>query len=103
MTVTLAKVQTSDRLLNQLQQNIIGGLEIITKNPLASGTFLTNVALASGDNTVQTGLDYPITGWLVVRQRASATIYDKQDTNANASTTLVLNASGAVTVDLYIF
>jgi hypothetical protein len=42
-------------------------------------------------------------GWMVVRQRASAIIWDTQDDNTNPSATLFLNSSATVTVDLWVF
>lgn len=103
MTATIAKVQTTDRLINQLQQNIISALAPITTNKLFFGNLLTNISLASGSNTINHGLGYPLSGWYTTRMRASATIYDTQDANLTPSTTLVLVASAAVVVDLWVF
>jgi hypothetical protein len=75
----------------------------LLNNPVSNGVLLKSVVLASGDNTINHTLGRNLQGWVLVRVRAAATIYDKQDTNKMPELTLVLNASAAVTVDLYVF
>jgi hypothetical protein len=99
----LRSVQTDDKNLNMVQSNIADVLYPIIKNPLTSGILLTNISLAAGDNIISHKLGRSLIGWIPVRVRASATIYDKQDSNGSASTTLKLNASAAVVVDLFLF
>ena len=99
----LFKVQTTDRIVNQLQDNIANFVEPISDNVLLPGIILKNVALAVGSNTIQHKLGRLLQGWFIVRQRASASIYDTQDTNTSQTTTLRLTSSAVVTVDLYVF
>lgn len=99
----LFKVQTTDRVVNQLQDNIANLVEPLSGNPLLSGIILKNVALAAASNTIQHGLGRLLLGWFIVRQRASASIYDTQDTNPTPTTTLRLTSSAVVTVDIYVF
>jgi hypothetical protein len=99
----LFKVQTTDRVVNQLQDNIANFIEPIGDNVLLPGIILKNVALAVGSNTIQHGLGRLLLGWFIVRQRASASIYDTQDTNTSQTTTLKLTSSAVVTVDIYVF
>lgn len=99
----IAKVQTSDRILNQLQSNIAYALNPILTNPATQGRILRAVALKSGANVVQHGLGAPLTGWIPVRIRGAATLYDTQDSNQTPSSTLLITSSAAVTVDLYVF
>jgi hypothetical protein len=98
-------VQTSDRSVNQLQQNIIQTLNQIVKNPLINGgLILQKQNLVSGNNTIAHGLGRTLQGWFVVRYRGGwADIFDNQDSNNNAGSTLVLNSSADVTVDVYVF
>jgi len=97
------KLNVSDQNLNRVQDNVAKALAPLTSNDLLNRRLLTNISLASGDNKVAHGLGRPLKGWSVVRQRASATIYDKQDANTTPDLTLTLNASGAVVVDLEVF
>ena len=99
----LFKVQTTDRVVNQLQDNIANFIEPIGDNVLLSGIILKNVALAVGSNTIQHGLGRLLLGWFIVRQRASASIYDTQDNNKTPQTTLLLTSSAVVKVDIYVF
>lgn len=98
-------VQTADRNINQLQQNIVQALNQILKNPLLNGALiLTNQALVTGNNTLSHGLSRTLQGWFIVRYHGGwAQIYDNQDTNGNVGSTLILNASAPVTVDVYVF
>ena len=99
----IRRLNTNDRIIGQIQDNIANVLEPITNIPLNYGVRLTNVILTSGSNTVNHGLNRTLLGWFVTRQRSSATIYDTQDSNTNPTKTLILVASANVTVDLFVF
>jgi len=99
----IPSVNTSDPVINRVQDNLLAGLKAIGQSPILGGSLLTGVILASGDNTIRHGLGSVLSGWMVVRQRGAATLYDKQDSNTIPASTLVLNSSAAVTVDLYVF
>lgn len=100
----IAKVQTADRLLNEVQQNIARVVEPIASNPIVIGLTLYSVVLQSGANTVYHKLDRNLQGWFPVRWHGGwAQIYDTQDANTTPALTLLLNASAGVTVDLYVY
>lgn len=101
--ITIPRVQTDDRNVNQLQSNISVALFPILQNPQTQGSILENVALVNGSNTINHGLNRTLQGWSIVRQRASASIYDNQDNNTNPTKTLILISNAAVTVNLYVF
>ncbi len=97
-------VQTEDRNVNQLQQNLAQALSPLLKSPILNYSLLQNVSLASGNNTINHGLGQILTGWFVTRWHGTwASVYDLQDTNQSASETLILNASAPVKVDIYCF
>lgn len=100
---SVSLVQTEDRNVNQLQQNILQALRPLLQNPLLNGEFIESVSLVTGDNTILHGLDRKVQGYLVVLKSAAVTIYDKQDTNNTPNLTLILNSSGTATVTLYVF
>lgn len=102
---SISLVQTQSREVNQLQQNISQAVNPLLKNQLVNGgSILTSVALPTGNTTLQTGLGRALQGWFIIRYHGGwAQIYDNQDTNQNASQTLILNASAPVTVDIYVF
>lgn len=99
----IAQVQTTDRNVNQLQQNIAQAVNPVISNALTQGSILSNISLSNGSTTVQTKLNKPLTGWIIVRQRGLASIYDNQDSNKQNSTSLILVSSAQVSVDLYVF
>lgn len=78
-------------------------LDPLIKNPLNSASRLQNVSLAAGSNTINHLLGRPLQGWYTTRVRASATIYDTQDSNIMPNLTLVLVASAPVVIDLVVF
>lgn len=101
--INIPKVQTPDRLTNQLQQNVATALKPITSNPQTQGSTLQSVSLVTGTNTVNTNLNRELQGWQIVRQRGPASIYDDQDSNDNTKQTLILISSADVSVDIYVF
>lgn len=98
-------VQTTDRKVNQLQQNIIQAVTPLLKNPVVNGgSILASQTLAIGNNTLAHGLGRTLQGWLIVRYHGAwAQIFDNQDTNSKPAVNLILNASAPVTVDVYVF
>lgn len=104
----IAKVQTASREVNQLQTNISQafyafGNQLIA-NPVLNGYVISNLVLNSGANTVPHNLGRAVVGYLPVRFIGSfAQIFDTQNSNQTPQTTLLLNASALVTVDLYVF
>lgn len=97
------KLNTSDEKANRIQDNTKKAVAAVANTPLNQGAILTSIALKVGDNTIDHKLGKKLSGWFIVRLRGASTIYDKQDGNAQASQTLVLNSSAAVTVDIYVF
>lgn len=71
--------------------------------PQSSGILLKQISLSAGDNTIDHRLGRTLQGWQIVRIRASAIVYDKQDANQLQSRTLVLNSSAPVVVDIFVF
>ncbi len=78
-------------------------LNPILANPLLGGNLLQGLVLVSGDNVINHGLGEKLQGYIVVMNSAAVTFYDKQATNSRAQLTLILNASGATTISLYVF
>ena len=92
-----------DRIINQLQDNIVQKLNNVLGLPLLQGDFLDDVVLVSGDNTINHMLGRELLGWIITLQSAAASIYDKQSSNTTPETTLVLNSSAGATVSIYVF
>lgn len=78
-------------------------LNPVLSSQSATPTVLPNVVLKTGANSVNHLLGKKLTGWSLSRIRASAVIYDTQDTNQMPELTLNLVTSGNVTVDLLVW
>lgn len=97
-------VQTNDRTINQLQQNIKQAVQPLLSNAQNLGATLTSISLAVGSNTINHGLDRTLQGWSIVRLRNTfAEIYDTQDANQSPAKTLLLTSDTAVVVDIYVY
>ena len=99
----LAKIQSTDDVTNRIQDQLISKMNPVLSNQLTNGSLLTSISLNSGSNTVNHKLGRKLVGWFVTRLRANVQIWDSQDGNKNDSQTLLLNASGSVTVDIWVF
>jgi hypothetical protein len=112
VTTTFTQVQSSDRLLNQVQNNIADAinplLALVTFNQAFAKTFLkgkisSKVSLVTGSNTITHNLGYSPTGWLIIRARSAATFFDTQDANLTPTKTLLITSSATCSIDIFIF
>lgn len=101
MSLPIYKDQNQNLML--LETNWAKILNPIISNPSLQSILLQNISLASGANVINHKLGRKLQGWKIVRQRASASVYDTQDTNIHPDLTLFLTSSGIVSVDLEVF
>lgn len=94
---------TDDQDLMLLQTKWSSAINPVINQPWNSGVILKSVVLATGSNTINHKLGRALQGWVVIRMRSSATVYDTQDSNTMPALTLKLTASANVTVDLLVF
>lgn len=102
---TLPQFQSDDRDFQLMQNRWASIINPIVNNPANQSLILKNIVLlsASTPNVVNHLLGRTLQGWSVIRQRASAIIWDTQDTNSSSQLTLNLRTSADVTVDLEVF
>lgn len=109
MAAKIPQVQTDDPKFNQYQQNVSNALQLLFNNQINYGSQLVGIALAQGINEIPHKLGRTLQGWFIVRERyvgagtALVGIQDAQDTNKNADNTLILNATDAINVDIFVF
>lgn len=96
-------IQSNDRVIGQIQTNIDAAFKPLLSNPLAGGLHLERVPLLTGPNIINHTLNQLLRGWMIVRQRGPASVYDVQATNLSPDKTLALVSSADVVVDLYVF
>lgn len=96
-------IQSENRDVNQLQQFIQQGLTPLLMNPYLNGRLIEKVNLVSGSNSVNHGLGRKLQGWVIVRKRSDAAIFDTQDVNPIPDKTLDLQSDVDVSINLYVF
>lgn len=101
---TFRKLNTSDRIISQLQDNIGATLQPIIANTALDSQILTGIVLTAGvTNQVPHMLGRKLQGWNLVRLRGNSTVYDSQDTNTAPDKFLSLHCTNTVTVDISVF
>ena len=103
MPSKLPQFQSDDQVMRLMQNRWASIIDPVLAVPLNAGLLLKQVTLASGDNVVNHLLGRELQGWMLVRQRSAADIYDLQDDNKRPALTLLLNSSAPVVVDLWVF
>lgn len=78
-------------------------LNPLLANPVSNGQIISGVKVVTGSNTINHGLAKNLQGWFVVMNNANVTFYDNQTNNQYPDLTLLLIASGAATISLYVF
>ncbi len=101
--VSLPQFQTPNKDFSLMQTTWARQLNPIIARPQNNSTILKNISLTTGDNSIKHTLNEKLQGWKIVRIRAAATIYDKQDDNMSPSVFLILNSSADVVIDLEVF
>lgn len=100
MSLTIFKDDNKNLML--LQNSWSSRLNPVLSNPLAQGVHLTNISLASGNNTINHKLGRNLVGYIITGMRdAARDIY--QVTSQTPNLTLILHSTGTCTVDLYVF
>lgn len=90
--------------LNMLQTRWASELNPIIASPISGSLLLKGVEISSGANTINHKLGRKLQGWVVCGMHgAYAQIYDNQQTNLMPDKTLLLQSSGATTIDLVVF
>lgn len=103
--MSLVQFQSDDRNFQMMQNSWAADLNPLLQNPLNNTLILKNISLlaASNPNVVNHKLGRTLQGWFVVRQRASASVYDSQDSNQTPQLTLNLKTDNNVVVDIAVF
>lgn len=101
--MSLPIYKSDDQDLMLMQTKWAQELNPVLNSPLLAGRLIRNVALINGSTQVDHKLGRKLQGWMVIRKRGAAEIYDSQDSNSMPQLTLSLVSNADVSVDLYVF
>jgi hypothetical protein len=100
----LKKVSSNNKEINQIQENVEQALTPIIASQIVDGVIIKNKQIESGKvNLIAHKLGREPLGYIIIRKRADSRIWDTQDTNKNKKTTLALQCSTTVHVDIWVF
>lgn len=94
----IAKLQSSDYVVKQLQENIVNPLNDLQNVLILNGTLLI-ADFVVGNNTINHGLGRLPKGWMVADKTASTDLYRTFWDNKK----LVLNSSAISTIAVWVF
>ena len=97
------KVYTNDFEAQKLQDNVAGEFQRINSTPFQSGIFVRGIDLSTSDVKVEHKLGRTPLGYIVTERSAGETVYKSTTANTKPELFIILKATGAVTVDLYVF
>lgn len=101
----LQRTQLSDMAsVSRMQDEIGRVIDAVSSKPALDHVLVANVPLVAGAVThVAHGLARAPIGWVLVRKRATADVWDAQDLCRSPSLTLDLHTSANVEVDVLVF
>jgi hypothetical protein len=104
MATRFSRVFSATPDLSFAEDNTQAIADFVENCPLIEGVLLSDVALkASQDNLVGHSLGRAYSGYIVVDNNANSVIYTSTTPNNKRSSQLILKASAAATVSLWVF
>lgn len=90
--------------VNSLSRNVVDFANQFYNIPILDGLLIPGIeCLASTPTTINHGLGRPIRGYQIVYQNADARLWALDENQTLPSSTLVLNCSANVTINLWVF
>lgn len=95
----------ADSAITKIQDNIKSWILRLQRfAPIIDGALVTSQQInPTGDTLVRTGLDRAALGYIVVKRSGAGVVFTSPTPNTTPVGTLLLRASAAVTVDLWVF
>lgn len=98
------KIVSQESDTQRLQDNIELFLKQIKNISILDGVLLEDVSVPTGsDVVIPHKLNRKLVGYIVVRNSAEATIWDKQSDNTLPGKTLILKSSADTTISMWVF
>ncbi len=98
------RVQSEDRVVNQIQDNIQDVFNDLTKTQILNNLIIKDIPLTSGVlNVVNHKLGRNPLGYFIIKKNANSVIWDEQSNNSVSDRTVKLRCSTSCIVDILIF
>ena len=101
--ISFTQLSTGNASTDQVQGYIATALNPLFQLPFASGNRVQDQDLSTADTIVDHGLEQKPEGWIVLKQDAAVVIYESATVNDFPEATIIMQAGGTVTVDLFFF
>ncbi len=101
--MSLPTFQTDLLELSLMQTRWAQQINPVLQAPANQSLLLKNISLVAGTNVINHLLGRKLQGWIIVRKRANAAVYDTQDSNQSPQLTLTLVSDNPVVVDLEVY
>lgn len=96
------RTRTDDNDLRQVQDAVNFVFQDISSKTILDGRVITDV-LVNGSKLINHLLGRKLQGYLIISKDANADVWDSQSTNTTPAVSLILNSSGPVKVNLWVF
>ena len=96
------RTRTDNIDLTQVQDAVSFVFQDIASKAILDGRMISDV-LVNGAKMVNHGLARKLQGYIVIAKDSNESIWDSQTTNTTPSISLILNSSGPVRVNLWVF
>jgi hypothetical protein len=101
--ISFTQLSTGSPATDQVQGYIATAINPLFQLPFASGNRVQDLDFTTADTIVDHGLEQKPEGWIVLKQDAAVVIYQSATANDFPETTIIMQAGGTVTVDIFFF
>lgn len=98
-TRSFKQVNTNDRVLQRIQDNVDDAIRSVITSPILDGRLIVGMALNVGDNGLEHKLNRVPRGYIIVDKNANSNIY----TTSKDDKFLTLNVGVAITASIWVF
>jgi hypothetical protein len=97
-------ISTDSDDLDRVQGNIDDAISPVIASAVVGGNLITGISMtAATDKVINHGLGRALQGWTLVGVSADTRVFDKQATNSNPKSTLILQSVNTATISIWVF
>lgn len=98
-----AKVYSGDRIVEQIQDSVADSLRSVQQSPILNYNLIELFVSPSVDIKVLHKLNRKLSGYAIHRADADVRVWESATTNPNPDKQLILRASAAANITLYVY